>query len=47
MAEPFKDWATGEDVQGFFYADEEEQVRLIHNDLAAPHIRMLKSLHRD
>ena len=43
MAEPFKDWATGENVQGFKYASQEEKQKLLELNLAAPHIRELAS----
>ena len=41
MAEPFTDWASGKDVQGFFFACKEEQAALLNDDLVAPHIRHL------
>lgn len=44
MNEPFEDWATKEQVQGFSGAPPAEQRRLLSEGLVAPHIRALSAL---
>ena len=43
MAEAFEDWQSKTKVQGFFYCTEEEQRRLLNQNLVASHIRELAS----
>ena len=43
MAEPFKDWESGENVQGFLHASPEEKQKILDTNIAAPHIRELAS----
>ena len=43
MAEPFKDWESGENVQGFMHASPEEKQKILDTNIAAPHIRELAS----
>lgn len=45
MDEPFVDWDTGLNVQGFSNASAEEQQRLLKENLVAPHIRELAAKH--
>lgn len=44
MSEPFTDWETGQNVQGFRHASAEEQRRLL-TGFAAPHIKALAERH--
>merc|ERR1712166_1115190 len=41
MAEPFTDWVSGANVQGFYFASPADQARLLLGGLVAPHIRKL------